>query len=475
MAFDYDIIVIGGGGAGIMAAKIVRGVGKRVAIIERKKLGGECTWTGCIPSKTLIRSAQVAHLAKTADTFGLNPHDVLNPTGVMEHVRATVQKVYQSHTPEKLAEAGIEVIFGDPKFKDAQTIILDEERELRAPKFIITTGSRPFVPPLPGLEDTPYLTNETLFDLEKPPASLLILGGGPIGIEMAGAFNRLGTKVTVIEMNDRILRHDDAELAKMLGRKLREDGIALKTNTKAEAVAYENGMFTLSCVDSEANSVEYQADALLVAVGRRPNIKNLGLTNAGVQTTKKGIVTDVNMRTTAKNIWAAGDVVGPYLFSHMGGYQAIIAGRNAVLPIKSHANYDHVVWVTFSTPELATAGLTEEQAREKHGDAIYIYRVPYDTLDRAHTESATFGMAKFICDSKGYLIGAHILGADAGDVIHELQVAMAKGMLFVDLYSVIHAYPTYSELIWHGAKKAYIDQLQRNPFLKILKKLFRRG
>ena len=259
----------------------------------------------------------------------------------------------------------------------------------------------------------------------------------------------------------------------MLTQKFKEEGISLLTGYKATKVQKKGENVELTCEDKNGNIKTVEAQKILIAVGRKPNVEGLELQKAGVQLGKKGIITDTTMRTTAKNIYAAGDVVGPYLFSHMAWYQAMLATRNAVIPLfKSKVSYKNVIWVTFTAPELASAGLKEDEAREKYGDSIKVYRMPYSELDRAITDRATFGLCKFICDKKGQLLGIHILGARAGEIIHETQLAKTYNMPFYKIFSVIHAYPTYSELLWHASKKAYIHRLESNFFVKLLKRWF---
>ncbi|HEB41688.1 MAG TPA: NAD(P)/FAD-dependent oxidoreductase [Candidatus Dependentiae bacterium] len=474
MKFDYDVAVIGGGAGGLTAAKMARGFGKRVVLIEKTgRLGGECTWTGCVPSKTLIKAAQIAFQTQQMKKFGLKTTNevLIDTTMVMDHVRAVVEQVYRTHTPERIEQEGITVLFGIPSFLDAYRIQLDDN-VITAKKIIIATGSSPLIPPIDGIDQVNYLTNETLFDLKTLPKSMVILGAGPIGVEMASALNRLGVEITLIEMQDRILPREDAELVALLTEIMKQEGVNILTGTRATKVTKKNSNIILTSTrDSKIENIG--AETLLVATGRKSNIADLALHNAQVNTDKNGIVVDKNLRTTAPTIYACGDVVGPYLFSHMAWYQAVIATRNALIPFfKKSVDYTNVIWVTFSAPELATAGLTEQAAREKYGNAIHVYRRSYDSIDRAHTDGTTTGLIKVITDKKDNILGLHIIGERAGDIVHEIQLAKTKGMRLADLHTVIHAYPTYAELNWLVGKSAYLDKLERNIVIRWLKWLF---
>ncbi len=477
MKYDYDMLVVGAGAAGLTAAKTAKGFGKRVALVEKTdRLGGECTWTGCIPSKTLIKTAAVAHYTKQLDRYGLQSKTPLaiETTNVMSYVRAVIEQDYQSHTPDKVKALGIDVLFGNLRFIDQHIVDLDG-RTISFSKAIISTGSHPFVPPIDGIDSVSYLTNENLFSLDTLPRSMIILGGGAIGCEMASALNRLGVAITIIEMNDRILPKEDVQLVGMLTATMEQEGVTIITSAKATKVEQQSDMVCLSYEDKAGSVQKIKAERLLIAVGRRPNLDGLALDQVGISTTAKAIVVDTTLRTGAKNIYAAGDVVGPYQFSHMAWYQAVLAARNAIIPLfKKKVNYDDVLWVTFTAPELARAGLTEEQARVQYGDRIAVYEQPYRSLDRAITDQATNGLAKFIVGSNGQLLGMHMLGARAGDSIHEVQLAKSCKIPLSTLASVIHAYPTYAEINWHAAKQAYISKLKGNFFVKLMEKLFMR-
>ncbi|HLE76764.1 MAG TPA: FAD-dependent oxidoreductase [Candidatus Babeliales bacterium] len=472
MKYNYDVIVIGGGAAGLTAAKTAKGLGNRVALIEKMdRLGGECTWTGCIPSKTLIKAAEVAWQAQHLDMYGLKSQSLqIDSSNVMPSVRAVIQEDYQSHTPDTLKELGIDVLFGSASFIDRNSIDLDG-RAISFSKAIIATGSSPFVPSIAGIDKVDYLTNHNLFSLDELPKSLIILGGGPIGCEMASALNRLGVDVQLVEMADRILPHEDEELIALLSDTMQQEGVRIRTGMKAIQVAHENGSIVLHVQDHREKVEILSAEKILIAVGRFPNNAELNLDAIGVKYDAKHIVTDATMRTSALNIYAAGDAVGPYRFSHMAWYQAVTAARNATIPFfKTKIDYTAVDWVTFTAPELARMGLTELQAREKYGK-ITVYRKPYCQLDRAITDRTTTGLAKYIVDAKGQLVGAHIFGARAGELLAELIMARMHGIPFYKISAFIHAYPTYSELNWHAAKKAYIDHLEKNIFIRMLKKV----
>ena len=362
---DYDIVVIGGGSAGLVACKLANGLGKKTALIEKRKLGGDCTWFGCIPSKTLIKSANIAHDVRRLAEFGFGASEAgeLNTDKVMEHVRSVVQADADGHPAESYKAEGIDVIFGASKFIDNHHIVIDNQT-ISAHKFIICTGSHPFIPEIEGLDEIEYLTNETIFGLGKLPKSMIILGGGPISAEMCCALNRLGVEVTVVEKSRHILMREEEDIANRLMDSLREEGVRFITEKKIGSVERLDEKIVATVYDKKNEPEEIVADALLIAAGRRPNLEDLDLGDAGVEYDEKGIKVDDHLRSTAKNIYAAGDVVWPYLFTHVAEYEAVIATSNACLPIKRKPRYDNVPWCTFTDPEFARVGLTEEHIRQ---------------------------------------------------------------------------------------------------------------
>jgi len=342
--FDYDVVIIGAGSAGLVACKVANGLGKRTALIEKRKLGGDCTWFGCVPSKTLIKSANIAHQMTRLREFGLEPSAPieLDADRVMAHVRAVVQADADGHPPSVLEAEGINVLFGSPKFLDNHSIDLGGKK-ISSKKFIICSGSHPFVPPINGLQDIPYLTNETIFDLEVLPKSMIVLGAGPIGIELSAALNRLGVKITIIQRSAGILKKDDKELVDRLIETLKAEGLEILTGTQTMGLARQ-GDKIVADIEDEKGKRQIETESVLVSVGRRPNLDGLELEKAGVEFDSKGIKVNSHLKTSAKNIYACGDVVPPYLFTHIAEYEAIIATTNACfgLPIKT-ANYDNIL------------------------------------------------------------------------------------------------------------------------------------
>jgi pyruvate/2-oxoglutarate dehydrogenase complex dihydrolipoamide dehydrogenase (E3) component len=466
--YDYDVIVIGGGAAGLVASKFAAGVGKRVALVEKSRLGGECTLYGCVPSKTLIRIARLFREMNSPEILGLQGNcSVAAGPAVFDRVRAVVSRVYEGHKPDILEGQGVEVIFGDPRFCGPSEIDVDG-KVLSAKSFVVCTGSSAFVPPIPGLDSVPYLTNQTLFDLTVVPHSLIVLGGGPIGIEMAQAFSCLGCAVTLVEMAPQILAREEKELADMLALRMAESGTTLMTGTKAVSVRNGSSGIELTVERRSGDRTVVVADSILVAVGRKANVEGLDLEAAGVGYSPKGVTVDRGLRTSASTIYAAGDVAGPYQFSHMAEYQARIAARNALYPVKSRVDYGDYIWCTFTDPEFAHLGLTEEEARRERGDRIRIYRWNYRDTDRGRTDGEEFGMAKFVCDESYGLLGAHILGARAGELIHEAQIIRSLGIPFYKLDSMIHIYPTFADVVRQPAKMAHIEKVRNNPFVKMI-------
>ncbi|HHJ17146.1 MAG TPA: mercuric reductase [Gammaproteobacteria bacterium] len=449
-----DLIIIGGGAGGLVVASVAARLGLRVTLIEKNaQLGGDCLHTGCVPSKTLIEAARVASLMRRAGEFGLDAVDPKVDLGrVMDHVHSVIGHIQQHDDPQRFRDYGCEVLFGAAEFTDAHTVSVNGQ-QLQGRRFVIATGSRPFVPPIDGLEEAGYLTNENLFSLRELPRRLLVLGGGPIGLEMAQAFARLGSAVTVVERLPQLLSQEDPQVADSLRQKLEAEGLFIHTSVSAEAVSVDSGVHTVQC----SGGLSLEAEQVLVAVGRRPNVESLGLDVAGVKTGPRGIEVDRRLRTSQKHIFACGDVCGPWPFTHMAEYQAGIVISNAVFRFPKKTDYRVVPWVTYTDPELARVGLTEQQAREQ-GIEPRVLSFPFSGIDRALTGVETWGEARFVTH-RGRILGASILGPHAGELIHEIALAMQTGAKIGAISATIHAYPTLAQVHRRTVNTFYGEKL----------------
>jgi pyruvate/2-oxoglutarate dehydrogenase complex dihydrolipoamide dehydrogenase (E3) component len=329
-------------------------------------------------------------------------------------------------------------------------------RTMSAKRIVVATGSKPAVPPIDGLSDVPHLTNETIFSIERQPETLLILGAGPIGLEFAQAFARLGTRVRLVEATPQLLPHEDHELAELLGHRLAAEGVEVLLDAKVTRISRDGRTLRLEAHRSDGTPVTARGDALLVATGRVSNVAALEAESGSVETRKDGVVVDERLRTTADGVWAAGDVTGGLRFTHVADYQARLVVRNAFFPLASKADYSAVPWVTFTEPELAHVGLTEREARERYGDDdVRVWRRPFDDVDRAIADGEPHGMVKLITDRRGRILGGHVLGHGAGSLIGEITLAVTHGIAAGRLGNTVHAYPTYPEAIKQAAEGYY--------------------
>lgn len=466
MARNYDLTIVGVGAAGLTAAPFAVQLGARVALIEKKRIGGDCTWTGCVPSKTLLKAARLAHQMRTADNYGLHPVEPQTDFKmVMRHVNKVIDDIYQPTSPESLRQKGMDVFLGEPHFIDAHSISVNGET-ITAPKTIVCTGAHPFVPPISGLESVSYLTYNNIWELNTLPRHMIVVGAGPIGCELAQAFCRLGTKVTLIEADERV--SDEPEVARVVAAALTKEGMDVRPVTMADRVWQdEQGIHLVAGGD------EIIGDALLVAVGRRPSVDNLDLEKAGVEYSEKGIQVNDFLRTTQPGIFAAGDCTGGYQFSHYAGWQGFIAVRNALLPGTTKGISELVPWCTFTDPEVAHIGLTEAQAREKLGGEIETYQWPMTKVDRAVNEGESAGFLKLVYRKKGTILGVTIVAAQAGEMINEWVVAMKEGFKIDELARVIHVYPSYSMATLSATAAIKVDRLLSGLSGKIIRRLAR--
>lgn len=442
---EYDICVIGAGSGGLVVAAGGATLGAKVALIEKHKMGGDCLNYGCVPSKALLKSAKVAHLMRTADRYAIGPaQPQISIAAVMQRVAGVIKGIEPNDSPERFRGLGVDVIFGHGRFKDANTVVVGE-RAVTARNFVIATGSRPGVPPIPGLDGLPFLTNETVFELNEAVPSLIVIGAGPIGSELAQAFCRLGSAVTVVDLAPQNLPREDAELAAIVRTQMEHDGVKFYLGAAPARVESAAGSIALYLKNKDGGETKLSATHLLVAAGRKMNIDDLGLDAAGIAVEKGRIVSDARLRTTQKHIYVCGDAAGALQFTHVAEHHAGVVLRNAIFRLPAKAQTKNIPWCTFTEPELARVGLSESEAKAQNV-AYRAYTFPFEENDRARAESEIEGMAKIVTDPKGRLLGAAIVGAHAGELIAEYALAIAKGMKAADLSGVIHTYPTFAQI-----------------------------
>jgi len=432
----YDLVVIGAGAGGLTAARFAAQLGARVALVERDRIGGDCTWTGCVPSKSLIRVAKAAHEIRGASRFGLGAQDVsVRMDEVRRYINGRVSQIYAPTSPDSLAREGIDVVFGQAEFVDAHAVRAGD-RVLRGRRFLINTGASPVIPAIAGLDGVPYFTYQRVFDNDRLPESLIVIGGGPLGLEIAQAYRRLGSQVTIVAKG--LLRRDDPEAAETIRRVFEREGITI-VGARATAVRQEGGAIVVSS-DGHAS----RGDCLLVAAGRKPNVHHLALERAGVTYSERGIPVDDRLRTNVRHIFAAGDVLGGEQFSHVAAWQAFEATRNALLPGSASGRPNPLAWTTFTDPEVAQVGFTESAARGRFGDRLTIARWNLTRIDRAVCDDDVDGFIKIVATAGGVIVGATIVAARAGEMSGEMSVAIAKRLKVGDIATAIHAYPTYA-------------------------------
>lgn len=468
MATECDLCIIGGGSAGLTVAAGAAQLGVRVMLIERGEMGGDCLNFGCVPSKALIAAGHAAQAMRDAGRFGIAPVEpTVDFAATMDHVRSVIAAIAPNDSVERFEKLGVRVLRTTARFVAPDTIEAGGER-IRARRFVIATGSRPTAPPIPGLGAVPYFTNETVFDNRRRPEHLVIIGGGPIGMEMAQAHRRLGSRVTVLEAAT-LLGKDDPELAAIVTARLTEEGVVLRDKVKITRVSSMAGAITIELDGGE----RIEASHLLIAAGRAPNVEDLDLDKAGVTFTKGGISVDKGLRTDNRRIYAIGDVNGLHPFTHMAGFHGSLVIRNALfrLPVNVHATA--LPWTTYTDPEMAQVGLTESQARERHGDGVRIVRWPLHENDRAQTERETSGLVKAVADRRGRVLGAGIVAPRAGELIHVWCLAMAKGLKLGTVAQMVVPYPTLGEASKRAAGSFFTDALF-SPRTRWLVRLLRR-
>ena len=469
----FDLCIIGAGSGGLSVAAGAAQLGLSVALIEKDKMGGDCLNTGCVPSKALLEAAKVAQGFRKSAPFGITPQEPdVNFSAVKDHVFGVIGVIEPHDSPERFESLGATVILEVAKFIDKHTVQAGK-RVIRAKQFVVSTGSRASVPPIEGLDAEKAFTNENIFDLREAPQHLIIIGGGPIGIEMAQAHRRLGCEVTVLDMGP-IAPKDDPELVGILRIRLMEEGIDLREHVSVKSVTHGKNAVSVM-IEDDGKAIEIKGSHLLVAAGRKPNVDGLDLEKAGVKYGRRGIQVDKRLRTSSRHIFAIGDVAGGPQFTHVAGYHAGIIIRNICFKMPAKVDYAALPWVTYTDPELANVGLNEAMAIEADGeDNVKTVSWHFDENDRAQASLRTEGMIKVVCTKKGKILGAGIIGPNAGELLAVWTLAITKGMKIGDITGMIAPYPTLGEISKRAAGAWFTPSLfsDKTRFIvKLLRKL----
>jgi pyruvate/2-oxoglutarate dehydrogenase complex dihydrolipoamide dehydrogenase (E3) component len=445
--FDFDIGIIGGGAAGLTVASGAAQLGAKTLLVEKEKvLGGDCLHYGCVPSKTLIRTAQVYHLMKNSRVFGLPAIETppVNFQAVKQRIQSVIATIQKHDSDERFCSLGAKVEFGEAVFEDEHLVRLNG-KQVSAKDWVIATGSSPSIPAVEGLDQTPYITNKEIFYLDRLPGSMVILGAGPIAIEMAQAFCRLGTKVSVVQRSGQILTKEDKDMADGVMRVLSSEGVSFHLNASVFRVKDLGPEQEIVLNDGEGRSFSLRAEKILVAMGRVPNVETLGLGGIGVEFNGKGIQVDRRMRTTQKHVYAAGDVTGDNQFTHAAGYEGGIVVSNAVFHLPRKADYTFLPWCTYTDPELASIGMNEKRAREA-GIEYSVWTEPFKSNDRSLAEGEERGKIKLLLDKSEKPLGVQILGPHAGELVSEWVASLNGNVKLSTLAAAVHPYPTLSEI-----------------------------
>lgn len=466
-----DLCVIGGGSGGLTVAAVALSLGASVVLVERDKMGGDCLNYGCVPSKSLIASAKRAQFMRTATKFGMASEDPkINFGRVNEHVHGVIADIAPHDSIERFEGLGATVLQGEAKFTDPKTVMVGDQA-IKPRRFVVATGSRPLSPPIPGLSDVTYYTNETIFDLTRKPQHLIIIGGGPVGMEMAQAHRRLGAEVTVLEMQQPLAK-DDPELTNIALKQIRREGVDIRQEVKVAKVAPKAKNIVVTLERENGETEELVGSHLLLAAGRKPNIEALELNKAKVTFDGHGIKVDKSLKSSNKRIYAIGDVVGGLQFTHVAGHHGGLVVRNALY--RMPVNYDATIipWATYTDPEIANVGLTEADARQKYGDKFKVLRWSFAENDRARAEHVEEGLLKVITSPSGKILGAGAVGHNAGELINIYALAIANKMKIGAFTKMVAPYPTQFEIAKRVAVEFYKDKTD-HPVLKFLLQLNR--
>ena len=447
-----DICVIGAGSGGLSVAAAAAAFGQKVVLIEKHKMGGDCLNYGCVPSKALIAAGKRAHQMRNAEPFGIaSVLPSVNYRAVHDHVKGVIAAIAPNDSVERFTGLGVKVILGTGRFVDKRTVAVGEHR-IKARRFVIATGSSPVVPPIPGLDGVAYFTNETIFDNTEKLERLIVIGGGPIGLELAQAHQRLGSRVTVLE-GLKALGKDDPELTAVVLKSLKEEGLDIREGTLVERVDTGPGVVRVHVAVGDRKEI-VEGTHILLAVGRKANLADLNLEAAGVKYDKRAIAVDSSLRTSNRKIFAIGDVAGGLQFTHVANYHAGIVIRRALFRLPAKAKTEHIPWATFTEPELANVGMTEQDAA-KQKIAINVLRWPYHENDRAQAERAIHGHIKVVTDKKGRILGAGIAGEHAGELIQIWALAISQGLKIKAMTDWVSPYPTLGEINKRAAVRYY--------------------